>query len=82
MGGIVDIIGLVINYSFDKSSEKQSDLGDGVIDDGSTNMQVVLHNEVEGQQVLVFYSINLYLVIKLYLCFRLLSENLNSSSQS
>lgn len=58
---VLDVIGLLVNYSFDKSTEEGTDCsdrwsgggestGDGVIDEASEK-QILLRNEIDGQQV-------------------------------
>ncbi len=58
---VLDVIGLLVNYYFDKSSEEGTDCGDGwnswgestgdgVVDEAS-DKQILLRNETEGQQV-------------------------------
>jgi hypothetical protein len=47
---VLDVIGLLINSSFDKSNES-IESSDGIVGDSHSDMQIVLRNEIEGQTV-------------------------------
>lgn len=45
---VVNLIGLLINSSFDKSNES-IESSDGIVADSQSDMQIVLRNEIESQ---------------------------------
>ena len=49
---VLDVIGLLINSSFDKSNES-IESSDGIVGDSHSDMQIVLRNEIESQIITV-----------------------------
>lgn len=49
---VFDLIGLLINSSFDKSNES-IESSDGIVADSQSDMQIVLRKKIEGQTITV-----------------------------